>query len=525
MRETGSALRAMGLACALSLLSGAGLAAPRELHLANPDEPESMDPAHRHLAADRVLGTILLEGLTREDGDGNIVPGGAVSWEVSADGLHYTFHLRPDARFSDGHPVTAANFVYAARRWVDPKTASEATAAIEPVLHARDCIGGNLSPDAVGVAASDPLTLTVALERPNPFFPALAGQLVPLEPEVVERWGRAWTLPEHMVSNGPFTLAEFVLHGTIVFVKNPQYWNAAKIQLDRVTFASVDNTRTAQRMFQAGEVDAISLSSEAFKAGGPLPGAQLKLQPIYRIAYLFFNMRSGPLAEKRGLRRALALSLDQATLYGKILKSVSEPAFAMVPAIYPNYAHPREDFADRPMTERISEARRLYAEAGYGPDHPLAVKAVLGERKFCAAVQEMWRAALGIATECDVEDDHGAEEAYKTGQFDLGDNGDGGPVPDPYKILSDFRGDPVGAENAGRYHSAAYDALLTAAETATDLETRADKLALAERLLLDDQSMIPLSFSNSAYAISPRVHGYKMLASRVLYLDDTTVDP
>jgi len=147
MRETGSDLLAMGLACALGLLAGTASATPRELHLVNPGEPESMDPAHRHFAADRVLGTILLEGLTREDGDGNAVPGAAVSWEASTDGLHYTFHLRPEARFSDGHPVTAENFVYAARRWVDPKTASEATAAIEPVLHARDCIGGKLPPE------------------------------------------------------------------------------------------------------------------------------------------------------------------------------------------------------------------------------------------------------------------------------------------------------------------------------------------------------------------------------------------
>jgi oligopeptide transport system substrate-binding protein len=518
-------LLAAGLSCVLSSLPGSGFAQDRVLRLINPGQPESLDPAHRHFTADRVLGTILLEGLTRENGDGNAVPGAADSWEVSADGLHYMFHLRPNAQFSDGHPVTAENFVYAARRWVDPKTASEATSAIDSVLHARDCIAGKLPPEAIGVTAAGPLTLAVTLERPNPFFPALAGQLVPMEQEVVERWGRAWTQPEHMVSNGPFTLAEFVLHGNIAFVKNPHYWNAAKIKLDRVNFISVDNSRTAQRMFQAGEVDAVSLSSEDFKNGGPLPGAQLRLQPIYRIAYLFFNMRGGPLAEKRSLRRALALALDQDTLTTKILKSVSDPAYAMVPAIYPSYPHPREDFADRPMADRIEEARRLYAEAGYGADHPLVVKAVLGDKKTCAAIQEMWHAALGFIAECDIEDDHGAEEAYKTGQFDLGDNGDGGPVPDPFKILSDHRGQPVGEENTGHYNSPAYDAQLTAAQNAPDPKARAAKLAEAERVLLDDQAMIPLMFSNVAYAVSPRVHGYRALASRGLFLDDTTVDP
>ncbi|GGF00713.1 ABC transporter substrate-binding protein [Aliidongia dinghuensis] len=515
----------VGAFCALSLLPGSGLAAEQVLRLVSPGEAESFDPAHRHFAADRVLGTILLEGLTREDGNGEPVPGAAESWEVSGDGLRYVFHLRPNARFSDGQPVTAENFVYAARRWVDPKTASEATNAIEPVLHARECIGGRLPPEALGIEAIDPLTLAVTLERPNPYFPALAGQLVPMEQAVVERWGNAWTEPEHMVSNGPFALAEFVLHGTVAFVRNPRYWNAANIKLDRVTFASVENSRTAQRMFQAGEVDAVSLSSEDFKNGGPLPGAQLRLQPIYRVAYLFFNMRNGPLAESRGLRRALALALDQDTLTTKILKSISQPAFAMVPAIYANYPHPRETFADRPMAERIAEARKLYADAGFGPGRPLSVKAVLGDKKSCAAIQEMWRVALGFVAECDIEDDHGAEEAYKTGQFDVGDNGDGGPVPDPYKIISDFRGQPVGAENTGRYDSPAYDATLAEAEETSDLTARAKKLAEAERVLLDDQAVIPLSFSSGAYAVAPRVHGYRMLASRALFLDDTTVDP
>lgn len=519
-----SALLKAGYFCALCLLTSPGFAQERVLRLVNPS-PESLDPAHRHFVADRVLGGLLLEGLTREDGDGKPVPGAAAAWEVSADGLHYTFHLRPDARFSDGHPVTAESFVYAARRWVDPKTASEATSAIDPVLHARDCIGGKLPPEAIGVAATDPLTLAVTLERPNPFFPALAGQLVPMEQEVVERWGRAWIQPEHMVSNGPFMLSEFVLHGTIAFAKNQHYWNAAKIQIDRVIFVSVENSRTAQRMFQAGEVDTIGLSSEDFKNGGPLLGAQLRLQPIYRTFYLFFNMRSGPLAESRPLRRALALSLDQATLFTKVMKKVDEPAFAMVPGVYPNYRHPREDFADRSMPERIEEARRLYAAAGYGPDHPLELKAVLYDPKFCTAIQEMWRVALGARMTCDVQDDHGEEEAYRTGQFDLGDNGDGGPVPDPGKILGDFRGEPLGEENTGHYKSPAYDALLTAAQTTADTEARAAKLAEAERILLDDQPVIPLVFSNAAYAVSPRVHGYRALASRALFLDDTTVDP
>jgi oligopeptide transport system substrate-binding protein len=523
-----SRIRSVLLVCllgALILQPTVGFAQNRVLRLLTPGEPETLDPHLRHWVGERTLVAILLEGLTREDEAGNPIPGAATSWDISPDGLRYQFHLRPDATFSDGRPVTAESFVYAFRRLVDPKTAAEATSPIEPVLHARDCIAGKLPPEALGVETTDPLTLLVTLEQPNPFFPLLAAQLVPLEREVVERWGRLWTEPAHMVSNGPFTLTEFVLHGNVGLAKNPRYWNAAKIHLDRITFVSVENSRTAQRMFAAGEVDAINLSAEEFKDGGPLPGAQLRLQPLNRVYYLFFNMREGPLAASRSLRRALALSLDQDFLQTKILKSVSETAFAMVPSILPGYPHPREDFADHSMPERIAEARRLYAEAGYGTDRPLEVKFVLSDRKLCGAAQEMWRIALGVHTLCDIiEDDHGLNEAYRTGQFDMSATGDNASAPDPLLILGDFRGDPLAQGNDPHYISTAYDDRLKAAQNMADPIARAAELAEAERILLDDQVMIPLSFSRSAYAVSPRVHGYRALATRTLFLDDVTVD-
>ena len=514
-----------GVICAF-LFHPSAVAAERVLRLLNPGQPETLDPHLRHWVGERMMDTMLLEGLTREDAEGRPVPGAAVSWDVSADGLRYVFHLRPGAVFSDGHPVTAESFIYAFRRLVDPKTAAEATTAIEPVLHARGCLAGKLPPEALGVEAVDPLTLAITLEQPDPFFPALSVQLVPLEREVVEQWGRAWTLPEHMVSNGPFVLSEFVLHGNAGFTKNPRYWNAAKVHLDRVTFVIVDNSRTAQRMFAAGEIDAVDLTSEEFKDGGPLLGAELRLQPLNRVYYLFFNMRSGPLAESRALRRALALSLDYETLSTKILKSLSEPAYALVPNIFPDYPHPREDFADLPMAERIAEAQRLYAEAGYGPDHPLEFRLVLPDRKSCAAIQEMWRAALGAHAICDIiQDDHGAQQAFETGQFDLAGTGDNASAPDPLLLLGDFRGELRAKTNDGYYRSTVYDGLLNVAENTADPAARAAKLAKAERLLLDDQAVIPMTFSRSAYAVSPRVHGYRALASRTLFIDGVTVDP
>ncbi len=522
MRSFGFAFSALILA--ISLASPAW-ADERVLRLVAPAEVETLDPHLRIWAAERIVTTMMLDGLTREDANGEPSPAGAQSWDVSSDGRQYVFHLRPEARFSDGKPVTAEDFVYAFRRYVDPKTHSRSTSAIESVLHARDCLNGRLPPEALGVVATDSLTLTVTLSHPSPFFLNWATLLVPLERTVIERWGDAWTEPGHMVSNGPFMLSQFQRGGTIELVRSPTYWNRDRIRLDRIRLIVPPRRDATEEMFDHGALDAMALTDDQVQQQRAALGDRLKIQPLNRIAYYVFNLRMGPLAEQSNLRRALALSFEPEALARQLSAQTAEPANSIIPRNFPAYAHPRLDFAARPMADRLAEARRLYAEAHYGPQRPLVVNLVEASRKRCEIVAEMWRAALGAQIQCTiVEDDASRFDAYRRGDFDMGYLVENAAAPDPLELLESFQGTPLNASNVGHYENAEFDDLLRQADASPDFLSRAEKLAHAERVLLNDLPAIPISYGRVAYVVAPRVKGFRVLPSRGMFVDGVTVE-
>ena len=506
--------------------AGAAAAEDHVLRLVTPPEVRTLDPHLRTWAAERIVTTMMLDGLSREDANGDPVPGAAAAWDISSDGRRYVFHLRPDAQFSDGRPVTADDYVYAFRRYVDPKTHSQSTGAIESVLHARDCLSGKLPPEALGVAATDNQTLTVTLAHPSPFFLHWATLLVPLERDLIEKWGDEWTEPGHMVSNGPFTLADFHQSGAIDLVKNPRYWNASAIRLDRIKFIPVTDHQLQLKMFTAGELDAINLTDDQVTEQRARLGDQIKIQPLNRVAYYFFNMTAGPFADQPSLRRALALSLDTQAIARKLDAPTIEPANSLIPRNFPAYAHPRPDFAARPMADRLAEARRLYGEAHYGPQRPLAINLVDNTRNRCQIAADMWKAALGVQVTCTiVEDDEARFAAYRRGDFDLALMIEAAAAPDPLEILEAFQSTPENFGNIGHYHSVKFDDLLREAAESADFLVRAEKLARAERVLLDDLPALPLAYGRTAYLVSPRIKGLHMLPSRSMFVDGVTTDP
>lgn len=523
-------MRRLGLAL-VTLTAGAwggdAIAADdRVLRLATPPEVRTLDPHLRTWAAERIVTTMMLDGLSREDTNGDPIPGGAAAWDISSDGRRYVFHLRPDAQFSDGQPITADDYVYAFRRYVDPKTHSQSTGAIESVLHARDCLSGKLPPEALGVAATDSQTLTVTLAHPSPFFLHWATLLVPIERGLIEKWGEDWTAPGHMVSNGPFILADFQKTGAIDLVKNPHYWNASAIRLDRIKFIPVADHQRQLDMFAAGALDAINLTDDQVTEQRAKLGDQIKIQPLNRAAYYFFNMTNGPFADQPSLRRALALSLEPEVIARKLNAPTIEPANSLIPRNFPAYAHPRLDFAARPIADRLAEARRLYGEAHYGPQRPLAINLVESTRNRCQIVADMWKAALGAQVTCTIiEDDEARFAAYRRGDFDMGLMIEAAAAPDPLEILEGFQSTPENFGNIGHYHSTKFDDLLREATESADFLARAEKLARAERILLDDLPALPLAYSRTAYLVNPRIKGFRILPSRSMFVDGVTIDP
>jgi oligopeptide transport system substrate-binding protein len=497
----------------------------RVLRIVTPLEVRTLDPYQRRWAAERVVTTMMLDGLTREDGNGDPVPGAAISWDISSDGRQYVFHLRPDAAFSDGKAVTASDFVYAFRRYVDPNTHSQSTGAIESVLHARDALSGRMSPDTLGVTATDSLTLTVTLAHPSPFFLHWATLLVPLESEAIERWHDKWTEPGHMVSNGPFIVSAFQPSGAIELVKNPKYWNATAIRLDRIKMIPVPDHAQALTMFNAGELDVLNLTDEQVADQRDALGDRIKIQPQNRVTYYFFNMASGPLADQPSLRRALALTFEPEVIARKLGTPTIEPANSIIPRNFPAYAHPRLDFAARPMADRLAEAHRLYAEAHYGPQRPLTISLVDGNRKRCQIVADMWKAALGVQVNCTIiPEDEARFSASSSGDYDMGLMSESAAAPDPLELLESFQSTPMNFGNIGRYRNAKFDALLGEAADSADFLARSEKLARAERIVLDDLPALPLAYYRVVYMVNPRVKGFRMLPSGSMFVDGASIE-
>ncbi|MGH8149808.1 MAG: peptide ABC transporter substrate-binding protein, partial [Steroidobacteraceae bacterium] len=240
-----------------SISVGSQLAADQVVNRALDAMPRSLDPSLSIDVTGQQVIDDLFEGLTTLDPKGNVIPGVATSWDVSSDGKTWTFHLRHDARWSNGDPVTAADFVYAWRREVDPKTAAEYAQALSPIVNALAIATGKAPVDSLGVTALDPHTLRVSLNAPTPYLTALLtdNYLQPVPRAAIERYGDAWTRPGHMVSDGPFELSAVVIGDRITLVKNPFYWDAAHVSLTRVTYYPLDDDTAQTERFLAGGLD------------------------------------------------------------------------------------------------------------------------------------------------------------------------------------------------------------------------------------------------------------------------------
>ncbi|HND62785.1 MAG TPA: peptide ABC transporter substrate-binding protein, partial [Opitutaceae bacterium] len=336
--------RRAGFALLLAAAAGFGLAgcgrteADRGgamLRISQRNEPTDLDPALATLPDDFFILRALSEGLVAPDpAGGTPVPAAAESWTVSADGRTYTFHLRPDGRWSDGEPVTADDFVASYRRLLTPATAAPKTALFDLVRGARDFAAGVTSDfDTVGFKATDPQTLVVTLERPAPRFLhyAASGPWLPANPRAVARFGRTWTRAGNFVGNGPFTLVEWSPHQRIVVRKNPAYHDAARVLLDGIQFVAFDNGDAEERAFRSGQVDvtmAVPFSKlDAYQRDQP---DEVHRAPLAETRYLAFNTTKAPLNDVR-VRRALSLALDRTRLVERVVRGGQEAAERMVP--------------------------------------------------------------------------------------------------------------------------------------------------------------------------------------------------
>ncbi|GGF05678.1 ABC transporter substrate-binding protein [Aliidongia dinghuensis] len=478
-------------------------------------EVTSLDP---HLIGNQyetVVAADLFEGLTAYGPDGSIRPGAAASWDVSADGKTYLFHLRPGLVWSDGSALTAEDFVYAFRRGLTPKTGAPYNEILYPILGAEAwATGKTTDPAALGVDAPDPATVRIRLERPAQFLPAILAYSMafPVPRAAIERWGADWTRPGHLVGNGPFTLVEAVPQARLVFARNPHFHDAASVKLDQVRWVVMAD-EAAFKAFRTGEIDLATVPARLLPEARRDLAASLREQRLLIAHYVDINMTRAPLGQDPKLRRALALALDQVAVETKVVKDGGVGGFSIVPDGMPGYRPAREDFADRPMADRLAEARRLWAEAGYGPDHPLALRLMtddvanyLLEGK---AIATLWQAALpGLKVSLDVNEYQVVTGRLVDHDYDVALSSWSADFPDPWNFLAAWR---TGAGNANvvGYRNAAYDRLLDEAAALLEPASRLARLAAAERVLLDDCAILPYGFESESSLVAARVTGWQ----------------
>jgi oligopeptide transport system substrate-binding protein len=483
------------------------------LEYGNEVEPLTLDPHKSNLVTEsRVIGDLMM-GLTTEAPDASPVPGMAKSWESSPDGLVWTFHLR-DARWSDGVPVTADDFVYGLRRLLAPETASIYAYLAYVVKNGQAVNEGKAPAQALGARALDPHTLQLTLEHPAPYLPQLAmhQSFYPAPKHVVERYGDDWVKPGHYVSNGAYHLASWRLGDRIQVAKNPYFFDAAHVCVDRINYYPTADAVSAERRVQRGELDINTTfqSNRIDRLRHTMP-EHVRTHVSLATSYLSFNTRDvKPLKDIR-VRRALSEAIDRDFITAKLLRAGQQPAYSFVPPIIANYASgPKVAWAGKPLAQRQSEARALLAQAGYTGEHPLKIEIKSANTTdtllLMEAIQADWR-AIGVDVSLVQNEGQIAFAAYRDRDFQVGSMSWYADFNDPVTFLGLLKSD-TGAQNYGDYKNPAYDALLAQADQEPDAAARSRILARAEQLMLDQEGIAPMFFVVNRALVSPRVTGW-----------------
>ena len=469
------------------------------LHRGLATDPETLDghKARSTQAADvlRDIG----EGLVGYSATGELVPGVAKSWEVSDDGLTYTFHLRSDAKWSNGDVVTADQFVFSVERLIDPETAA---------FYAQ------LLDDVAGLEATDDVTLVVSLERPVPYLLSLLTHpaTFPMHPGTFAEYGDDFARPGTLLSNGAYVLTGWTPGSLVTLQRNESYWNNAATAIDEVQHHVITQPMTELARYRAGEIDITGVvPPESFQQVKAELAEQLHMAPRLGVYYYGFNLTKPPFKSNPELRQALSMAIDRELLVEKITGRGEMPAYSWVPPGIDNYAPTVLSYAPLSQDERNQIAQTFYKTAGYSEDNPLQLELRYNtsdtHQRTALAIQSMWREVLGVETTLVNEEFQvllaNMRDKEITQVFRSSWTGD---YNDAHTFLSVMQSD--NAANTPAYVSEEFDSLMARAAGQVDLDRRRLYLEEAERVMLADHPVIPIYFYVSNHLVSPRVGGW-----------------
>jgi len=477
-------------------------------------DPESVDPHKTSTVYEADILRDIFLGLVTEDAKSEAIPGAAESWTVSDDGKTYTFKLRAGATWSDGTPVTADDFVYSWRRLQDPATAAEYASMLYPVVGAEEFNTGKGKGEDMGVKAIDANTLEVTLKAPTPYFLEMLTHqsTYAISKANVEKFGADWVKPGNMVTNGAYTLTEFVPNDHIKLTKNPKFYDAANVKIDVVNYIPNEDRSAAMKRFEAGELDSYAdLPTEQLADLKAKFGDQIRVGPYLGTYYYAIKTDKAPWDNVK-LRNAISEAIDRDFLAEKVWSNSMLPGYSMVPPGLEGYKPAMASFAEKSQIDREDEAKKVLEELGYGPDKPLKMEIRYNtsenHKNTAVAIQEQLK-PLGIEVSLlntDTKTHYGHLE--QKGDFDVARAGWIADYSDPESFL----GISVKASgnNYSGFNNEKYETLMKeAAAAGGDPAKRLDLLSQAERVLIDEVGNIPLLYYSFKNAVSTKIAGWE----------------
>ncbi len=481
------------------------------LNRGNGPDIKSLDPAFIQGTWEAWVVGDMIMGLTTEGARSEPVAGAAVSWSVSRDGLEWTFHLRHHL-WSDGVTVTAADFVTAWRRLLDPRTAAPYAYNLWVVKNAHAISAGKLSPSALGIRAVDDRTLSVTLEHPAAYLPELMDHQVawPIPRHAYLKYGEAWSKPKNFVGNGPYIIEEWTPGERVTLVKNPLFYDAPHVRIRTVYYYQTDNSEAALRRFRAGQLDTLDPfpDTQIDWMRAHIPGA-LRVAPYLGIAYFAMNFTRRPFMDIH-LREAINLATDREVVTGKIHRIGETPAYRIVPPGVANYPGTAALwFKDLPHAQRIAKAQSLMRAMGYGPEHTLRLELLTSTNpdsvRNASAFQAMME-RIYIQIEIVSVEGHVFQQMVQNREFDIATPSWIADFNDAGNFLDLLRSGS--GENYAGYSNPKYDALLDDAEAISDPAARGEKMQEAEKLALADYAWVPAYFMVTRDLVQPYVKGW-----------------
>ncbi len=485
------------------------------LHKGNGPEVQDLDPHLVNGVGAFSVIRALLEGLVSEDPhDLHPIPGVAESWEISPDGKLYTFHLRKEARWSNGEPVTSHDFLNSYRRILSPAIASPVAYMLYPVVNAQEFNGGKLTKfDDVGFRAPDDATLLIALTNPTPYFLSLLNHYswYPVHLPTIEKYGPGyergsrWTRPGRFVGNGPFTLEEWRINSRIRVKKSASYWDAATVALHEIVFHTIDSNDVEERAFRSGQLhltDSIPVNRiERYRRDRP---DLLRIDPYLGTYFFRVNVTRPPL-DNRLVRRALAMSIDRQAIVERVWRGGQVPAAFFTPPDTAGYTSASSIPYDP------AQARKLLAQAGYPDGRGLPSIDILfntseNHKLTAEAVQQMWRANLGADVTLTNQEEKVYFEARARMAYQIYRSTWIGDYIDPNSFLDLWI--TGGTNNVTGWSNPEYDRLIAAAGETSDQAQRYDAFQRAEAILLEEAPILPIFFYTHAFLIYPSVQGW-----------------